>query len=118
MADELKTRDQKLAAYAADCISTVKKEDQAEFKSLVRNFPALVMSNGLGQALAFLKAKGKPAHKELYKFVSAWVSAVYGKKGGDLLTLIIENDSLKYRRATQEAMAIAGWLKRFAEAEF
>ena len=117
MADELKTRDQKLAAYAADCISEV-KSNQAEFKSLVRNFPALVMSNGLGQALAFLKAKGKPAHKELYKFVSAWVSAVYGKKGGDLLTLIIENDSLKYRRATQEAMAIAGWLKRFAEAEF
>jgi len=118
MADELKTRDQKLAAYAADCISEV-KSNQAEFKSLVRNFPALVMSNGLGQALAFLKAKGKPAHEQLYKFVSEWVSAVvYGKKGEDLLTLIIASDSLKYRRATQETMAIAGWLKRFAEAEF
>jgi len=151
-----RTRDQELAKYAADCIARVGTEqkdiarvgtEQKEFKSLVRNFPAMIMTSGLGQALAFLKAKNEKQHedlcesvskhedphkglyesvskhegphKDLYKFVSEWVSEkIYAKKTGDVLPLIIESDSLHYRQALQETMDLATWLKRFAEAQF
>ena len=107
------TRDQKLATYAARCIAHVKGK-QSDFKSQARNLPGLIMTNGLGQALAFIKAKGQD---QLYGFISGWVSdKVYNKQDGDLLDLIINNNSLQYRRAMQEAMALSAWLKRFAEA--
>jgi CRISPR-associated protein Cmr5 len=113
----IQTRDQKMAKYAASCIEKVK--DGKEFKSIARSFPSLIMANGLGQALAFLNAKDKSWHKQLYQFISEWVSdKAYAQKGKDILQLIMANDSRHYTRALQEAMAISVWIKRFAEAEF
>lgn len=112
-----RTRDQELAKYAADCIASIDTK-QKEFKSLVRNFPALIMTSGLSQALAFLNAKHEDQHNYLYKFISKWISKkIYDQESDNVLPLIITNDSLKYRHALQEAMDLATWLKRFAEAK-
>jgi len=117
MSAPMQTRDQKMAKFASDRIKEV--TNGAKFKSIARSFPSLIMANGLGQALAFLRAKDEPWHRQLYKFISKWVSAAaYGTNGDDVLPLIMANDSKKYNRAMQEAMSISSWLKRFAEAEF
>src|SRR5262249_10096015 len=90
------------------------------YGSLARKFPVLVITNGLGHALAFLCAKGKEHHKALYHHFSVWVtSETYEENPGtdDLLQRITEGDSNTYRSATAEALAFAVWIKRFAEAE-
>jgi CRISPR-associated protein Cmr5 len=95
------------------------------FSSHVKKFPMLVLANGLGTALAFLKAKGgnDPRIEEeiLYQYISQWVTAqIWGGSGdANLLTRLVTSASdIDYRRATKEALAFIVWLKRFAEAEF
>jgi CRISPR-associated protein Cmr5 len=95
------------------------------YSSLARKVPMLVLTNGLGQTLAFLKAKGKndPAdeHTVLFRHLSRWVLSQVAPSSpatnGDLLQWVLQNDSAAYRRATTEALAFLTWLKRFAEAE-
>jgi CRISPR-associated protein Cmr5 len=101
------------------------REWQESFASHVKKLPMLVLANGLGATLAFLKAKGKndPSAEEevLYRQISQWVTGqIWGGTGdANLLTRLIasSSDSNVYRRATTEALAFAVWLKRFAEAE-
>jgi CRISPR-associated protein Cmr5 len=95
------------------------------YSSLARKVPMLVLTNGLGQTLAFLKAKGKndPAdeHTVLFRHLSSWVLSQVASSttanNEDLLQWVLQNDSAAYRRATTEALAFLTWLKRFAEAE-
>lgn len=115
------TKEQERAKQAWADISQVKgQKHEGKYGSLARKFPVLVLTNGLGHALAFLRAKGKDHHKELYRHFSEWVTwEVYDARPGtnDLLEKIIEDDSGAYRRATTEALAFAVWIKRLAEAE-
>jgi len=98
---------------------------QNSFGSQVKKLPMHVLANGLGTALAFLKAKGgndPSAEQEvLYRYISQWVTAQLWGGSGDanLLSRIINSPDVNdYRRATREALAFVVWLKRFAEAEF
>jgi CRISPR-associated protein Cmr5 len=113
---------------------TSKPQDfKKKYGSLARKVPTLVLTNGLGQTLAFLLAKAKrhepeqkrsveaKAHDLLFVHLSNWVLSQVAPSttvsNGDLLKWVLENDSAAYRRATLEALAFLTWLKRFAEAE-
>lgn len=117
------TKDQERAAKAWICVSDVKdKTFEKEYKSLAQKMPSYILTNGLGQTLAFLKAKGKGNHADehevLYGHLSEWVmSQVNGKESDQLMSWVLEKDSVAYRRATTETLAFLNWLKRFAEAE-
>ena len=131
-----KNLEQKRARWAWDCIQEVTNKPQ-EFKkkysSLARKVPMLVLTNGLGQTLAFLLSKAKrhepenkrsveaKAHDLLFTHLSNWVleqvAPGTGTGNQDLLQWVLANDSVAYRRATKEALAFLNWLKRFAEAE-
>lgn len=91
------------------------------YGTLARKTPAMIMSAGLGQTLAFLRAKGKKQwwdeHNILYIHLSEWVSKRLADTGGDLLDVVRQNGSDVYRMAIAEALAFLSWLKRFAEAE-
>lgn len=113
-----RTLDQERAGAAMKSVMDVKDKEYArEFGQMARKAPASIQINGLGQTLAFLKAKNKPAHTELYKAVQEWVGQRFAPQK-DLLTWIIKDaTSDDYRRATAEALAFLNWVKRFAEAE-
>lgn len=92
-----------------------------EYGSLARKVPSLILTNGLGQTLAFLKAKGKndPAdeHEVLLGHISKWLRMQLSLDSSDVLDWIVNRaDSRDYRLATMEALAFLHWLKRFAEA--
>lgn len=81
------------------------------------------MTNGLGQTLAFLKAKGRgepgDEHIILFENIGGWLKKRLDELGScdDVLEWIIGHaNSQKYRLATMEALAFLQWLKRFAEA--
>lgn len=96
------------------------KKFLASYAGLARKVPGLIASAGLGQTLAFLRAKGGGCgwdpHEVLYRQVSEWVVGWLGKPGEDLLNVIREHSSEVYRLATSEALAFLLWVKRFAEA--
>jgi CRISPR-associated protein Cmr5 len=120
------TMEQERAAAAWKDIGEVKKKAKEfgdKYKSLAQKMPSYILTNGLGQSLAFLnsKAKGNPTdeHGLLYEHLSKWVRPqVDPSSSQPLLQWLLENDSHAYRRATTETLAFLTWLKRFAEAEF
>ena len=115
---------QKRAAHAWECIEKVNAGIQKKYGSLVRGLPALIQSDGLGQMLAFLKAKdknkGNTEHIEAYSNISNWINIEFGftyKEDETLLEWLLTQETSMYRRATAEALAYLNWLKRFAEAK-
>jgi CRISPR-associated protein Cmr5 len=57
-----KTLEQQRATRAWECVDEVTSKSQdfkKKYGSLARKVPTLILTNGLGQTLAFLKAKGK-----------------------------------------------------------
>lgn len=127
--------EQKRANLAWKCIQKVKEEvfkddlkKQKEYGSLARSAPADVQANGLGQILAFWRAKaskdGKPnpetAHYQILQHVTDWLNHQNSLQleTKDMVTWITTSDDMSdYRRAAAETIAFLIWLKRFTEAE-
>jgi CRISPR-associated protein Cmr5 len=99
----------------------VARNGKARYGSVVRKLPSYILTNGLGQTLAFLKAKGKGEpgneHEVLYRHLADWVGRKVNADGDLLSWLVNTATSQQYRLATMEALALLQWLKRFAEAE-
>ncbi len=123
------TKEQKRAKYAWECVEEAQStlsEKASEYGQLARGLPALIQTNGLGQTLAFLLAKGKykdavkqeNPHHLLYSHLSRWVmKEIWQEDDPDgLLVKLTQESSATYRRATSEALALLIWLRRFAEA--
>lgn len=116
--------EQRRASFALSKISAAQNlSDPARYVSLAKSLPVMVLTNGLGQTLAFLKSKGKgDANKPetvLYSALQEWlmVRGLLPKDVDDLLTYLVNNaDRDQYLTAQQEALAELGWLKKLAEA--
>lgn len=122
-----------LAWKQVKAIQQKDKTLQREYRSLARGLNAMIQINGLGQALGFLKAKGKndanKAHFLLLTHLTEWMgdpnhfsatnSAVLNNGQDGLLQWVVDagTSSADYRRATAECLAFGNWLSRFAEAE-
>lgn len=121
------TLEQQRAQQAWKDIESVRggsDEFKKKYGSLARKVPMLVLTNGLGQTLAFLRAKGKDdqqnEHNVLFRHLSEWTMGQVASNAApnqNLLDWVRASDSTAYRRATTEALAYLVWLKRFAEAE-
>jgi len=122
MPSALRTLEQERAKHAWDCVQEVKdKHFAGGYRAIAVKVPSLIVTNGLGQTLAFLKAKGKGKHDNehevLYRHLTDWVGRKVNANGDLLNWLLNTATSQQYRLATMEALALLQWLKRFAEAE-
>jgi CRISPR-associated protein Cmr5 len=121
MQSVMRALEQERAKHAWECINEVKDKNFAgNYRTIAVKAPSLILTNGLGQTLAFLKAKGKndpsDQHEVLYQHISDWLKQQL-KLNDDLLEWIVSKaTSQQYRLATMEALALLQWLKRFAEA--
>lgn len=124
------TLDQRRASHAWATVQAAKKQedphkdqDPKKFGGQARKLPVRIMASGLGQAMAFLKAKGYAPG--LLVEIADWVldkrsnpeSKKPKPKDDALLNEIINGNSDSLRRATDEVLAYLQWLNRFAEAE-
>ena len=100
-------------------VGSMNAKEKKEFRSLARGAAADIQINGLGQTLAFWKAKGETAHLKLFGALSGWIKQQQTFTDANLLIWIRNPDTTTddYRRATAEAIAYLIWVKRFAEAE-
>ena len=106
------TRSQQWAQRAFERVSERKGDaKQAEYLTFAKRFPSLIHTCGLAQALAFAQAR---MHGEIV----ADLASVLDVKGG--ATVLAERSRTvplgSYLRLSREALAAAGWIKRYAEA--
>ena len=122
----VKSLDQKRAAFAWMCVKGQSKSK--EYKNLAKSLPALVMSNGLMQTLAFLKTKETQEHHlVLGAHVCSW--AIKGDREApsidanefkhrfdSIMNNLYKMETDKYRRTTEETLEILKWIRQMADA--
>jgi len=113
----MQTMEQRRAKYAWDKA----KGQSKDYRNLVKSAPAMIMTNGLMQTLAFLQGKGKSHHKDLLAHITGWLH--HGDVGileatgfAAVMTELSNMNSDHYQRATEEAMAMLRWLRHLADA--
>ncbi len=116
------------ARFALGEVNRAKEQlDEAgadDYAALCRRLPAMIVGNGLGQALAYLLADDEGEHKKaswrLYDGLSQWLihkRRIYSVNGsGDLMDVLVSGDRQSYVHAQRECMELLVWLKRFADA--
>ncbi len=117
------------AEFAYNCVKeAIEKfgsdsKKQKEYRSYSRKIPTMILSNGLGQTLAFIKAKSDDgnAYELIYKQITEYIKSNHTTRikipedKEDLIEWIISCDSSTYRYITQEFLSFLSWLRRFAE---
>lgn len=120
-----RTLGQRRALHAWNVVNEVLKLPEKEAKDYsreARKLPPRIMNAGLGQALAFIKAKSNEKEHvgKIHDNLTDWVikqRKFPAKKQDSLLESIIEGDSEFLKRATEETLAYLAWLVRFLESE-
>lgn len=120
------TVDQVRARLAWELVSSLADLDERERKEFgteAKRLGPRILASGLGQAVAFLRAKAKDKKPALTQLLDgldrAMAERLPRRQGGsaELIRRIVEGDSAFLRRATGEALAYVQWVARFAEAE-
>ncbi|MDH7570942.1 MAG: type III-B CRISPR module-associated protein Cmr5 [Armatimonadota bacterium] len=89
----------------------------AEYLVALKKTPARIHACGLGMALAFLHSRSAKPAKDAAKDVERAVLEALGctGEGGDLLNEIRKRDAAFLFLATDEAVALIGWMTRLLE---
>ncbi|HRD50427.1 MAG: type III-B CRISPR module-associated protein Cmr5 [Candidatus Competibacter sp.] len=90
-----------------------------DYTNLAKAAPALIINNGLMQALAFYQSKGKAHHLALNQHLCEWLrqrGIVQQANFPGVMTALHEADAPTFRRATEETLALLKWIRQFAAA--
>lgn len=107
-------RSQKYAQRAFGLIQKVKDDNKQvkEYRTLVLNFPTMILQSGLAQAIGFLRAKGKEEHLLLL----AHIAELLEENTDSLHKKILEADLSHYQLLSRQALEAASSLKRYTQA--
>ena len=104
------------------------KTDAKKFEAYVQKVPAFIMTNGLGNTLAYLTTQGDEQWKAVQNGICEWLKQVDnplkerlkstdGKLENVLKIMRDHNfNDREYRAVTVEILALFNWLRRFAKA--
>ncbi|MCC6367837.1 MAG: type III-B CRISPR module-associated protein Cmr5 [Bryobacterales bacterium] len=115
----LKTLAQQRAQHAWDAVQqSLKRPDfEKRFADPAKKMPARIRASGLGQTVAFMRAK---EGGDVLKAVADWCHQRGVAKDSSEDALLIqfkESNAADLRYLTAEALAYLEWLVRFADAE-
>lgn len=121
----MRTLGQKRAEFALNkIIEIIGDRDinfKKEFKSYMSGVPSMILMNGFGQTLAFIKTKQEDKYRIVFEIVKEWlhIENFVDNQDNDraFLLSISRMDQQKYLEAQQEALALLEWLKRYAAME-
>jgi CRISPR-associated protein Cmr5 len=126
----MKTLEQERSNYAFKCISEIKgKPFEKDASSLISKLGTLILTNGLGNTLAFLFAKGKDHHLEVIAIISNWLLRQESQKEPGfkrdnvkvrieeiMKRLVLDASVEQYMYYTEETLRLVNWLRRFSDA--
>ena len=116
----MKSLDQLRAAHVWKRLEDSRVND--DYVNLTKGAPALIMSNGLMQTLAFLKSKDKEHHKRLLGDISSWLADENSGVGmcnsnfNSIMNWLHNSKSEEFMRATEETLEYLRWLRQYASA--
>lgn len=108
---------------ANEAVNKLDERKKKEYRAYSRRIPQMILYNGLGQTLAFIKSKAKEgnAYEILYSQITDYLKCdstariTMPADKNEIIKWVISLDSYNYRYATEEILAFLNWLKRFAE---
>jgi CRISPR-associated protein Cmr5 len=110
---------QRRAAKALELLGAIgdRGDDREKFTQFCKSFPTMVLQNGLGQALAFIKAKGNGSNKFtiMYGTLNTWLKEM-GLVENDVFREIHRMDARKYVEIQTESLRFLEWIKRYETA--
>lgn len=120
----MQTLSQRRAARALELLENIteKGETRNEFSQFCKSFPTMILQNGLGQAIAFIKSKkdkdDKPDYKydTMYNTLNAWLKELTLIKD-DVLREINYMNAQEYLHIQMESLKFLEWIKRYENAE-
>jgi len=134
----MKTLTQKRADFALACVADYlmnKKEESVRksFKSLTSGVPAMILQNGLGLTMAFIRSKDSKSdeksddkYKKVYEAIKDWLTtkseitcAFFSPDPGkdvDFFRRLNQLEQNEYQVVQNEALSIVEWIKRYAAA--
>lgn len=110
--------DQQRAAYAWQCVQGCNDD----YINLAKAAPALIMNNGLMQALAFYQSKGKAHHVALNRHLREWLAQRFptqcpnAEYAAVMQSLFNSQTPRFYQEATDETLLLLRWIRQFAAA--
>ncbi|MCF2136443.1 MAG: type III-B CRISPR module-associated protein Cmr5 [Candidatus Thorarchaeota archaeon] len=132
------TLEQEEAKFALECIEKVKdnileitsservqiKSYPSDYHRFAKRLPAMILNNGLGPTLAFIKASSEKendsskAAAAIYSHFTHWLckSRQVYPEDKDLLKSIVSTEMYTYFEAQDLALRLATWLSRLADA--
>jgi len=105
------------ASYAFRCVEEVATRPYAsQYRSYVKGFPAMILQNGLGNALAFALAKRakEQAWDKLIEHISTFVDGPEDH-AQFIKEKVLAITPMEYRLLEQQTLSLLHWLRRFAE---
>lgn len=119
----MQTIQQKRAAFALDAISEINggKIDK-ELAQFIIGVPTMILTNGVGQTLAFLLAKKKDKMGKVFGIMKKWLEQqmpyAFPANAQDIAFLKKFNQlsQSEYLKAQHECLRLFEWLKRYARA--
>ena len=116
---KIESLEQKRAEHAWKFVSQYKGGVPDKIASLVRKLPAMIMTSGLGQTVAFCLSKEEG--KMVIDNIATHLSKATGIRditcGNDLLKKITAPNHEIYILLSRETLKYATWLKRLVEAK-
>ena len=118
------TMEQRRAAFVLDRVKRQETNQQQaqEYRRVIQGLPAMVMTNGLGQALAFLMSDPKHVAKQavVQDLTDALttIRGLYTNQPDDLTLVerIVHGNREMLRQATDETLAVLAWWVKFVRA--
>ena len=115
----VQTLEQKRAKDAWDKSGRGVGKHGKDYVNLSKGLPALIMSSGLMQVMAFLHQKNEPVHRQVAEDLRSWLHAQCGTPRDfeqfmeDMLATEVP---LRYQTVTTETFAWLKWLREMAAA--
>lgn len=134
MSELFQTMEQQRSSYAFERIKKVRdkndKELEKKVSTIVLKFGTLILTNGLGNTLAFLYSKSKHEHLIVMNMLFGWLlkeewkditpQEDQGKKQEKFTKAfdkLVNNVKVEqYMYYTEESLRLINWLRRYAEA--
>jgi len=117
----MRSKVQKLAHLAYECVGGVKNEDFAsKYLAYAKKLPSMIIYNGLLTTVAFAKAKAKKedAWEKLLEHLKEFLRREgINQDNKDLIEFLSELEVQEYRFITKRVLDFSLWLKRIAEGE-
>lgn len=119
----IRTKQQERAEFALKALEDFKTGVPENYATFIVGMPNMILSNGLGQSLAFLKAKSsKPERKFVFNVLKNYLQKEYQKDfpinidDFSFLKKLNEVEQNDYIKMQEEVLRMLEWLKRYARA--